>query len=442
MNVARVLALVIVSFVFLTTIILALRTKRPALIVIFGVLSFMFFLRPVLVLSNLDFLIPEYEYYNLPIGTMIRAVILYLLWGLIILGGMYFVFRNGYNTKKQDELMVSPRKVAAYIKILSITTVALILPGAIFTAFKLLQYGSIGQFMYSVKIEKELIGVTFYYVFMFFGTCLAGITMVFYRHHKKWFSLGVMTMIFCASLSFQFIWGIRYSIGLVAVAFLSLYISRRPSRNLFIGLFIAIFLLAGVNALRTFRDAAFYTISEGNSNIYNQQSDLARLSLSLHASEYDAFVLALRDANTLYHFRWGQDFLNSLLGLVPRSILPDRESFYVGAWFRRLYEPWTKNGWPVTSLGSWFVNFGYLGILFGALSTVLMLAFIERYASGFPSYLRGAISVFLVCMIMPQGFDTLTFRNGIIAFSILTTCSLIASSLSRPRLRVMIRTSG
>lgn len=174
-----------------------------------------------------------------------------------------------------------------------------------------------------------------------------------------WVYLGMVLL----AMTSNFAWGNRYSIALILLGFLTtvhFYLRRfRLWEVLALGLFFAT-VLQGLKLLR------FDLLSEvAGKDVSVLEGFWLTISLSLHFAEFDAFMLALRDTGSLFDFRAGQDFINGLLSWVPRSILPAKESFHIGPWFRQIYEPWTINGWPVTTAGSWYVNFGPIGIVLG-----------------------------------------------------------------------------
>ena len=90
-----------------------------------------------------------------------------------------------------------------------------------------------------------------------------------------------------------------------------------------------------------------------------------QIAISMHGSQFDALLLVMRDFDLSAGLRWGEDFAAGIAALVPRAIWPDPPVSALGAWFRQIYEPETVNGWPITLVGEWLVNFGWTGVAFG-----------------------------------------------------------------------------
>jgi oligosaccharide repeat unit polymerase len=161
----------------------------------------------------------------------------------------------------------------------------------------------------------------------------------------------------------SFAWGNRGNIAYILIAgALSWHVLIAPLRpiRVLIGaaiLFVALF------AMGNLREARLEALT---GTPYSERSLTRSLSNSLHLAEFDALSLAIKDAGSRYELREGADFRNGILAMVPRQILPEREIFNVGGWFRQVYEPGKVNGWPVTVIGDWFVNFGWIGVVLGA----------------------------------------------------------------------------
>jgi hypothetical protein len=255
------------------------------------------------------------------------------------------------------------------------------------TAYLVLQQGSISKFAYAVKIGKELSGsyaimqmaviaalVSAYGLFTFASEVQDPRGRV--RRRIPLPALLFFGALIVINLATNYAWANRYNIALTAFAVgLGWHFYIRRFR--LIEIFLVVVLLGAL--FQTLK----YVRLEWMGEVLNQEVDdehafWRSLSTSLHFSQFDAFMLALRDAGNLFEFRNGQDFWNGMVSWIPRSLMPDRETFKIGGWFRQVYQPEVINGWPVSVIGSWYINFGVLGIFLGAVISGLVTAAIDR----------------------------------------------------------------
>jgi len=122
--------------------------------------------------------------------------------------------------------------------------------------------------------------------------------------------------------------------------------------------------------LGTLRDAAFASRDVDVWTAMEQaqwgpgQSWARLITEYMNLSSIDHLLVVIQDFNTS-NFHYGSDFLVGLKGVVPRSLWPDKpEAINLGIWFRDTYLP-GKSGKPITAIGGWFINFGYLGVILG-----------------------------------------------------------------------------
>jgi len=126
------------------------------------------------------------------------------------------------------------------------------------------------------------------------------------------------------------------------------------------------------------------------------------VSLALNATYFDASMLAARDWPETYEFRYGEDFVTGVLGLVPRVLWEGKpDAIAPGVWFRQVYEPEKLNGWPMGAAGLWYLNFGVLGLVLGgmfsgALLGCLSAAQLRRPDNGFNTAVAVAVGIYVV----------------------------------------------
>ena len=297
------------------------------------------------------------------------------------------------------------------------------------TLYLIVQSGGLAQFTFDVKVGKDLAGL---YVIRAAGALASmlafyGVLASMRRSPGGGVRLTAMAWLYLlmvvVAMAANFAWGNRYSITLIALGFLvGFHLYVRPLRILEV-LGIGVLAVAGLQGLKLLRLAL---ISEAvGADLAANENTWLSLSLSLHLVEFDALMLALRDAGSLFDFRWGADFYNGLVAFVPRFVLPSKETFHVGGWFRRIYEPWTVNGWPITTPGSWYVNFGPVGILLGGwVSGVVMRAYDEAFGRARLNAWHAAIGSSLAFFLFEAGVNT-----GFVQYYVLYAVPMFLASI-------------
>lgn len=236
------------------------------------------------------------------------------------------------------------------------------------TAIFVAKAGSIGAFIFKVKIENDMSGLFVFLQIAVLSMIINAYGMMYEIKHSR-SKRDVKTAIIlygtliASCMLVSFAWGNRGNLAYLAVALcLSWHICISPIKLHRVGI-LAAGLIGIMFALGSIRENA---VVEQTGVEFSERSAFREVSSSLHFVEFDGLTLALKDAGEKFDFRYGQDFWNGILSVIPRSIMPHRENFNIGGWFRRVYEPSRINGWPVTVIGDWYINFSFLGVLFGA----------------------------------------------------------------------------
>jgi oligosaccharide repeat unit polymerase len=305
------------------------------------------------------------------------------------------------------------------------------------TALLIVAFGGIARFTYAVKIGKDLSGA---YAIRTMGSIASMLALYALFSTLKYNERGRIklpraTIIYIAmvvlTLASVFAWGNRYALALTFIGYMigwHLYVRRL---NLTTMLMLALAASVTLQGLKLVRLALVSDVT-GNQSTQEIEDIWLNVSLSLHLVEYDAFMLALRDAGNLFDFRGAQDFINGLLSWIPRSIYPDKETFHIGGWFRRVYEPSTINGWPVSTPGSWYVNFSFFGFAIGGwISGIFMRAFDTAFSGIKDSAWQAAIGPTLVFFVFGGGVST-GFLQSIMLFVVpLAAARLVISHMSK-----------
>ncbi len=340
-----------------------LRKHRPALIAVAVILGLQTVVRPLIFLLGLDLPYPQAFFdaqewdlvtttNTAVLGWVFCLAISYAATGQAATAAGCLLPRVG----RRGDALARPA-----LLIVAAAPLALALGG---TALLLHRYGGFSGLIFASKVTKDLKGLFIIQEAATLACLLAWFGLLSSLRRGGLWPFGFAAMIL-AALSANFAWGNRYNIAILLVVFAlswHLHVGRLGALRIMVAALLAV---VAMQMLKEIRADAFSQVLAAD--IGAAQPFWLDLSTSLHFVEYDALMLALRDAGQLFDLRHGADFINGLVSWVPRSLLPGKETFNVGAWFRQIYQPGIVNGWPVTTIGSWYVNFGTAGILCGAL---------------------------------------------------------------------------
>jgi hypothetical protein len=258
----------------------------------------------------------------------------------------------------------------------------------------LARYGGISGLVRASKVDKNLAGLFFLFVFPSAGSVSALVTafsILKTRAHRL--ERGQRRILVVSFLYAVFngvgvyAWGARALLVVIVAQSVVGYFTFRPasSRLLSQGIrprfVLGLFLAFGVGmclvfGLRVYRDQNLSGAVSGN---IAGQSIVRQLSVATNSVYYDAYLLAVRDWPSRHRYRGGTDIFNGASGVIPRAIWAGKpETVSPGAWFRRVYEPKNVNGWPMGSVGVWYLNFGRVGLVIGGLITGFVVAAAAR----------------------------------------------------------------
>lgn len=306
----------------------------------------------------------------------------------------------------------------------------------------ILDSGSIGRFIFNVKTEKAFAGLYVIRWMCVLASLLSVIilidTVIQSRGKLRFnFYTIIALALILINLAANYAWGNRMNIALVImIAFFSwhLLVKRFTLKELIFWGFIA---LIGLQSLRILRE---FLIGESLARAISPLDVLSfwrGVSLSMHFAQFDGLMLALRDSGDLFNFRLGQDFLNGFASWLPKALFPEgHETYHIGGWFRRVYEPTKVNGWPVTVIGSWYVNFGWLGIVIGAIISAVLAHAVQFKMRGMGrTSWDTVIAVGFLAFVLDGGINTgfgqsiLLYTGPILVIALMT--KLTASRQSR-----------
>lgn len=264
-------------------------------------------------------------------------------------------------------------------------------------------FGGVGALITAAKLDKALAG---FYVLRIIPAVGSVVSTAGFLDLRRRNPLAAVACLTCAAVNSAavFLWGSR-SLAVITVAFIGLGLvqgarGRGAGRRVVVGLLVSAVLVVTVaGVLRSTRD----TLTRGEvQDSYADASWARQASLGANAVYLDAAVLAFRDFPERWPLRDGEDFVNGVAGLVPRTVWPGKPTGIApGSWFRQVYEPRVVNGWPMGAPALWYLNFGWLGVPLGGLVSGLAIGVIaaaqrRRPQNGFNSVAAVTAGVFVL----------------------------------------------
>ncbi len=271
--------------------------------------------------------------------------------------------------------------------------------------------GGLAESIRFVKAEKAVAGFCFLRQFAVVGVLLSIFVLYYLSYLRRvrllvipnWWSLAIV-LCFIVNAFGIYAWGQRYSVAMSAVGMIAGYhyfVARLSVTRL--GL-LATGMLAIFLGLRVARDVLLFP--EGVISQLEGVNIWRQIAISMHGSQLDALLLVMRDFDLSAGLRWGEDFAAGIAALVPRAIWPDPPVSALGAWFRQIYEPETVNGWPITLVGEWLVNFGWTGVaLGGAASGYVLRAARDAYDDMWRNPWSLMMSIVVGLFVFPGGIN-------------------------------------
>lgn len=345
-------------------------------------------IRPAVLLFGLDTPSPDYLFANDEMdltGQALLAVSVWLVVFIVAYIALESVFLKPAAGRGTGNPLVSD-KTPSFRRILALAAL-LTLAGTGIVALFILREGSITGILIAVKSENSFAGLYFVKQFNILGALIAIYGLVATaeeeiqgRRLKRMSGKAILLFGGLILLNFAtlYTWGYRNQIAFLSAIFLLAYhifIRRLRLREAaFWGM--AGFLL--LHGLRYLREAMRTSVFGDSALVLDEVGFIRGLSMSMHLVEFDALMLVIRDFGTLIDSHNGQDFWNGLVSWIPRFLMPDRETYFIDGWFPRIYEPTQQSGWPVTIVGSWWLNFGVLGVFLGPTVSAGMIALFDR----------------------------------------------------------------
>ncbi|PUB87393.1 MAG: hypothetical protein DBP00_08520, partial [gamma proteobacterium symbiont of Ctena orbiculata] len=408
------------------------KRRNITAVAVLIVLASQVFVRPIIFFAGLDEPFPQeffggYDWHLITMGILLATawIVLFSLTHILI-----------HRPLTPFTPLLPQINVQINTKILFFVAMFTTLLGVVLTTALILNAGSIGNFIFQVKVEKALRGTYLIRTISVLGAIFSILSILYYEKKVRTANKKLRGMVYLSvilliiNLTFNYLWGNRYNIAMLAFAFGIgwHYLIQRIS---VVRVIVLVLIAAAIlQALKTFRTEAVYDALDVD--IQSNRSFWLDISTSLHLSQFDAFLLAFRDAGDRFPFREGKDFINGLLAWVPRELYPEKETYHVGGWFRRVYQPQMVNGWPITTIGSWYVNFGIFGIVYGSIvSGIFASLFDASYRAVTRSYWQAAVAPSMALLLFDGGVGTGFFQDIVLIMIPIYLLSFILNKTGR-----------
>jgi hypothetical protein len=375
--------------------------------------------RAVLIASGLDTPLPSYLFATSDMDVVYTRTVLGLCLFLVaFMGAAYLVTRH---PARSPGLLFSPHPTN--VKRLVIVGFALTGVALVTQSYLLARFGSFANVIHASKVDKALAGEHY---LMLPGELAALCCTAAYLELRH--RLGPKTslrfvMLGCAVLNsvLVFAWGARsFLVIIVAMLILVSGPIREPRQQRRQGIagvvrvvLAAVLVLSMAVFLRTTRDSL---VRPGGTDSFAQQGTFRQASQAVNGNYFDASMLAFRDWPANHQFRNGKDFVNGFLDVVPKKVWPGKPSPFAPQ-FRQYYEPHTVNGWPVGAPTTWYLDFGWFGLLIGGLISGAVIGEVaRRYAAAPWSGVNTALTFTLGAFVLQTGWGGQTPQNIVAVF--------------------------
>lgn len=221
-------------------------------------------------------------------------------------------------------------------------------------------------------------GASYLRQFQFFANFISGALCVYLLKRKKDGHNVVQGMIvataglFVLNMMTSLVLGgktmIVFPLAFTLLAY-EICVARRGYTRILLGVLVAITVTVSLQFVR----------SQVVQNVDKAASE--HVYIGLYFVLYDSTLLYLGSDDALHETSLGEDFINGIGALVPRALWKEKptEHITVGSRFKaQITNGQGQGGWPVYGFAQWYVNFGWAGVVIGAVLTGWILALLQR----------------------------------------------------------------
>ncbi|AUM13750.1 O-antigen polymerase [Ketobacter alkanivorans] len=330
---------------------------------------FFFFLdfgvRPAFIAFSMDTPFPESLFLDGYYDEFIGVCLITVVWLLS--------FIPGYLIKSETAQMCFPifpsinRNYSVYPIIIAsvlLTSISLfMISKAVISA------GGFIQAMIEIRIKGTLFGdFKFLKAIPLLSNYLSAITLLLILLHKTNLDrklLALALIIFPLNILLTLVTGDRSGVVFpMVILFFGLSLRLTNRKRIFSFIVAGIFFVSLPLGLHAARNLA---TGQSETDLTQKYSSLARsLTKGLNLNNFDFMLLVYRDWATQGNMRYGEDFVNGTLGVIPRAIWKEKPTYiHPGHWFQEHYRPESEGGWPIAAHGQWYLNYHFFGVILG-----------------------------------------------------------------------------
>lgn len=221
---------------------------------------------------------------------------------------------------------------------------------------------------------------------------------------KKSKLLGLVSVLL--SYSLFLIIGDRSGLVYAILIFLIIYSSissKKISSLRIIGYALFIFMI--LHFLTVLRDGILSN-NAVNTDFIGQNSLMKTVYDSFNLIVYEYFILTL-DLHSVFNYLYGSSFLNNFIGIIPRFMWPEKPIVSTAVYLSEKYYHDTSRGRPFTTLGEWYINFGWIGPLIGGFifGKVIKLMY-NKYYRNYKNIKTIILSTILLVIVLGNGIHS------------------------------------
>jgi hypothetical protein len=364
--------------------------------------------RALLVGTGLDTPSPDYLFTTTDMQrTLIRTTLGLCIFLAVFLCAGYLVSRN---PARGPGILFhpGPPPIRRMLGLTFLFTIVSVLVGV----WLISSFGGFGGVVHASKVGDDLAGLRYLKLPSSLGALMAAATYIDLRANVAAKPLTKAAVLGCAALNaiLVFSWGQRSMVVVVAAMLVMSSVPRKEKRNRG-GSFarVALATVLVVSLAVFLRDTRDDFTQPGETHVFAQQSLPRRASQAVNGTYFDASMLAFRDWPASFSYRNGLDFYNGAMGSIPRKLWPAKPDPLPGKWFRQVYEPQVKNGWPVGTPTIWYLNFGWVGLIIGGIISGALIGWVARRSRAAPrSGINIAMTFNMMLLVLPLGWVSQT----------------------------------
>lgn len=357
------------------------------------VLTFFFLFRITVLVFDFDFIFPSYiVVWNLTQLNYIYAFFGFLIW--ILSFYIFMIINNNGN------VIINNQKENYFINCIIFVSIL----AYIYFILALLGAGSIQGLIYYVRINSQF---EFGFMSSFPSIALMFSTIYFSCYKNSLFmNLNIFLLVIIHMLTGDRS-GIIFSFF---IYFVSLYSYNKISFKYFLTILPLGMVIATL--LKSFRSSV-------QLGMYVQEETIIHsISSGLNLNVYDAYVTIINYVNNGVPLRYGYDFLLGFIGLIPRAFWNDKpDVINTGVSFIQLFSQ-RQMGAPISAMGEWYWNFGFLGFIIGGFITYIFIKICSNLIKSYGKYYYG-LSLYMIFHVVQTGFTNLSIRELFLTLIIL-----------------------